>query len=82
MLSGFVEYNTQQYNELRFNLLLNLEERRDPKELPYSDSVGIPTIGVGFNLRVEDVRNEILNQLDIEHITKNLSDLKYISRII
>ena len=82
MLSGFVEYNAQQYNDLRFNLLLNLEESRDPKELPYADSVGIPTIGVGFNIKIKDVRNVILNQLGIDPLTKNLSEQKYISRII
>jgi hypothetical protein len=39
------------YKLRRYLLLRQLEESGDAKESAYVDSEGIPTIGVGFNLR-------------------------------
>jgi len=42
------------YKDLRYDLLLAVEETNDPKEEAYSDAApkaGIPTIGIGFNLQ-------------------------------
>ncbi|MGK5060318.1 calcium-binding protein [Janthinobacterium sp. LB2P49] len=35
------------------------------KTNPYGDTVGVPTIGVGFNLKVEAVRNAVFAAMDI-----------------
>ena len=43
--------NTEAYADLRYQVLLNVEETGDPKETAYLDSKGIPTIGIGFNLK-------------------------------
>lgn len=40
------------YDTLLFELIVYAEESGDPKERVYTDDKGIPTIGVGFNLRV------------------------------
>ena len=47
-------YHTLQNNEYtlqRWQMLVTTEENNVPKLQVYFDSVGIPTIGVGFNLR-------------------------------
>jgi len=35
------------------------------RELPYLDTVGIPTIGIGFNLRVENIRKAVFKEMGI-----------------
>ncbi|WP_031435808.1 calcium-binding protein [Methylobacter tundripaludum] len=49
------------YAALRYQLLLNVEETGNPKPTPYLDSKGIPTVGIGFNLRSANVLNEVLS---------------------
>lgn len=53
------------YDALRYQVLLNVEETGDPKEVAYLDSKNIPTIGIGFNLRSENVRNAVLTKFGI-----------------
>jgi GH24 family phage-related lysozyme (muramidase) len=65
MLNNYTTLNTQAYEDLRYSLLVNVEERGDPKEQAYPDSKGIPTIGIGFNLSQQNIRDEILDTFDI-----------------
>ena len=54
------------YNDLRYNLILNEETiNRTPNTNPYLDSVGIPTIGIGFNLRDRADLSAVLSAMQI-----------------
>lgn len=66
MISNFTELSETEYGDRRFDLLVDFEENGDLKELPYVDSEGIPTIGVGFNLRVAAVRDEVPEALGFD----------------
>lgn len=46
-----------------FDFVANVEENGDLKEKAYLDSDGIPTIGVGFNLRVSSVFDEVIERI-------------------
>jgi rRNA maturation protein Rpf1 len=39
------------YKNLRYRVLVSVEETGNPKSTTYLDSKGIPTIGIGFNLK-------------------------------
>ena len=53
--------NRTDYENQRYNFLLQTEERGEPKLVPYNDGIGNITIGVGFNLEGSAaVRNEVL----------------------
>jgi len=54
------------YKDLRYRVLVNVEETGNPKSIAYLDSKGIPTIGIGFNLRVENVRNAVLDRFGFD----------------
>jgi len=58
--------NTTAYNNLRYQVLVNVEENGNPKETPYFDSKWNPTIGIGFNLRESSVRKEVLEKLGFD----------------
>lgn len=49
-----------QYEDLRYQLLLNVEESGTARLLPYADGTGRVTIGIGFNLRDPAVRQAVL----------------------
>jgi GH24 family phage-related lysozyme (muramidase) len=49
------------YNSLRFTILKAVEESNDLKEQAYLDSKGIPTIGLGMNLRDQKVREAVID---------------------
>ncbi|WP_156819981.1 hypothetical protein [Synechococcus sp. PCC 7336] len=57
-----------EYQSLRFEVLNQLETSNniDPILNPIIDSAGIPTIGVGLNLRDVDSRNIVFRAFDIE----------------
>jgi len=48
------------YEALLYNILIATEESGNPKFLPYADSEGIATIGVGFNLQDRGARRAVL----------------------
>lgn len=82
MLSSYSEINDEQiYQQLRYDLLVDVEESGDPKELPYSDPVGIPTIGVGFNLREPEVRDAILDSFGFNTVNPSQAEHGYITQI-
>lgn len=56
----FSKLNTTEYQALRYDILLNVEENGNPKFLPYTDSEGIATIGIGFNLQDRNARRVVL----------------------
>ncbi|MCI0559763.1 MAG: hypothetical protein MN733_14835, partial [Nitrososphaera sp.] len=58
--------NALDYRVARYALISRVEESGDPKELPYADSDGIPTIGIGFNLRVKSVVDAVLDALGFD----------------
>jgi hypothetical protein len=70
------------YKSFRYQLLLWTEETGTAKENPYLDGKQIPTMGVGFNLRVEDNRNKILKEMGFDPLTTKPDEKKYIDRII
>lgn len=63
-LSSYQTLSSANYRNLRFGLVRQAEGFRS---LPYTDSAqgNNPTIGVGFNLDVSGVREEVLNALNI-----------------
>lgn len=69
----------RQYQDLRYALIKGLEEVRTAA---YDDGHGNLTIGYGFNLEVENVRNAVLDavfggdQDAKDEIKKHLKDLK------
>ena len=67
MLSSFNNLSVAGYGDLRWLTLVYLEESGNPKEAVYHDSVGIATIGVGFNLRVDFVRKAVLEGLGFSY---------------
>lgn len=63
MALNWSELGDAAYEELRWELIANVEENGNPKSTPYIDGKGIPTIGVGFNIADENVRNIVLEYL-------------------
>jgi hypothetical protein len=49
-----------EYDAQLFQVIVNAEESGEPDPLPYLDSKGIPTIGIGFSLRVGAISKAIL----------------------
>ena len=56
------------YGLQRWKLFVGLEESGNPKSTAYIDSKGIPTIGVGFNLRDPAVRDAVLQSLGFRYV--------------
>lgn len=81
MLSNYSTLTEQLYKDLRYDILVNVEESGDPKESPYSDSKGIATIGIGFNLRDAFVRTAVLRKLGFNVDNPNAAEQGYITRI-
>lgn len=48
------------YESLRFALVLQLEESGNPHLTPYIDSVGIATIGIGFNIETNLTNRDLV----------------------
>lgn len=70
------------YDALRYQVLLNVEETGDPKEATYLDSKGIPTIGIGFNLRSGNVLNAVLKKFGFNiNSAKGSPEYQYIDQI-
>ncbi|HWR76233.1 MAG TPA: hypothetical protein VN283_03355 [Thiobacillus sp.] len=70
------------YDALRYQTLLNVEETGDPKEIAYLDSKGIPTIGIGFNLRSGNVRDAVLTKFGIKvNAAQGTPERQYIDQI-
>jgi len=66
------ELSKSNYETQRYNVLLNVEETGVAQLQPYVDSKGIATIGVGFNLKVKDVRNQVLVNFRLgENVNEN-----------
>jgi len=64
------------YKQLRYEIISKVEGIR---KKPYPDSKGIPTIGIGFNLRDINVRKAVLKALDFDK--SDSSDTAYIKQI-
>jgi len=61
----FYTLTTEQYESDRYTAILAMEESGTPTLVPYVDSVGLPTIGAGFNITERIVRNYVFETLDI-----------------
>ena len=72
---------TTAYNDLRYQILVNVEENGDPKKPPYLDSRGNPTIGIGFNLREPSVRTEVLRGLGFKVDNPSTPERQYMNEI-
>ncbi|UZJ43656.1 hypothetical protein OOT55_13455 [Marinimicrobium sp. C6131] len=81
MISNFTELSETEYSDRRFNILVDVEENGDAKELPYVDSQGIPTIGVGFDLTVGSVRDEVLKAFGFDVNSENEHEQEYLQQI-
>jgi hypothetical protein len=51
------------YDAQLFQIIVNAEESGKPNPLVYLDSKGIPTIGIGFNLRDDTIRNKVADSI-------------------
>jgi Ca2+-binding RTX toxin-like protein len=73
----------ESYAALRYQLLLNVEETGNPKPTPYLDSKGIPTVGIGFNLRSANVLEAVLAAFgfNIDVNTQSAIESGYIEEI-
>lgn len=58
------------YTQERFNFIKTVE---GSESWPYIDTEGIATIGIGFNLKIEDNRNKVLEIIGINPYNSNLS---------
>lgn len=72
------DYNTSLpsagYNATAFWVLDQLESSGNPNLPAYLDPAGIPSIGVGFNLRVDAIANAVMTKMGIgqfDHTTRN-----------
>jgi hypothetical protein len=73
------------YQALRYAALLKVEEVGGvPSTQPYLDSQSPPdpTMGVGFNLTVDDNRDAILTNMGFDVINASADEQQYIDRII
>ena len=68
-----------EYEQRRFDLIVNVEETGQVKLAPYIDSKGYVTIGVGFNLHAVSVRDAVLTTLGISNTG---TDKKYYDALI
>ena len=76
---NFSPLSSSQYSNLKFSILSKVEENSDPKERIYFDSKGIPSIGIGMNLRVGNVFDEII--IETFGVEKSGTDKKYYDEI-
>lgn len=60
---NFHNLSEDSYFSQRYSLLKNVEEGGVPKLISYVDSKGIPTIGIGMNLRVGENINKIIDKV-------------------
>ena len=75
--------NSGEYSNLRYRMLLFIEEEGRPKAMPYLDSKKIPTIGIGFNLREKNIIDLVLKQFGFDTSTgANNTEQQYIQEII
>ena len=56
---------TGSYLDDRYPFILQAEESGNPHLTPYNDGIGWVTIGVGFNLSDDNVRNQVLAKMNI-----------------
>ena len=61
------------YRDLRFDFLKRVE---DTRTLPYLDSKQIPTVGIGFNLRDANVRQEVFKTMKIDATAPGLTPVQ------
>src|SRR3989442_14427878 len=77
-----MNYNTltqAEYEQRRFDLIVNVEEAGQVKLDPYIDSKGNVTIGVGFNLHTASVRDTVLATLGVSN---NGTDRTYYQQLV
>jgi len=58
------------YEQDRFNFIKHAE---GSESLPYIDTKGIPTIGIGFNMRTNNIKNRIFDIFGINPIAASLT---------
>jgi Ca2+-binding RTX toxin-like protein len=77
---NFTELDDVDYQELRYQFILDNEEGGDPAESLYLDgSDHNPTIGIGFNLRDENSRSAVLHAFGFDF--SDADENQYITRI-
>ena len=64
----FNELSTEAYTELRFELLSQVEGFREQAYFDTADGDRKPTIGVGFNLEEDSVRDAVFDELGIDDL--------------
>ena len=67
---------TGSYLDDRYPFILQVEESGNPHLTPYNDGIGWVTVGVGFNLSDDNVRNQVLAKMNITDaaLIQKLSD--------
>jgi len=79
-----MNYNTltqTEYEQRRFDLIVNVEETGQIRLDPYIDSKGYVTIGVGFNLYTASVRDRILTALGVSNSGADRGYYEQLARI-
>ena len=64
---NYATLTQEQYEQRRFEIILNVEETGQIRLDPYIDSRGYVTIGVGFNLHTATVRDTVLTTLGVSN---------------
>ena len=68
-----------EYEQRRFDLIVNVEENGQVKLDPYIDSKGYVTIGVGFNLHSASVRDTVLTTFGVSNTG---TDRRYYQQLV
>lgn len=77
-----MNYNTltqADYEQRRFEVIVNVEETGQVRLNPYIDSKGYVTIGVGFNLHTASVRDRVLTTLGVSNTG---TDRRYYEQLV
>ena len=70
--------NQTAYTRLRFDIILKAESS---VATPYLDTKGIPTIGIGFNLRDDNILKLVLNAFGIDTTSPSSTALATFKRM-
>ncbi|MCP4485862.1 MAG: calcium-binding protein, partial [Gammaproteobacteria bacterium] len=69
------------YQDLRYRLILQFEESGTEQLSPYVDPVGLPSIGVGFNLTDQSIRTFVFQNMGLGSASVEYADLSQVGQV-